>query len=287
MTVALVFPGQGSQYPGMDKDLDRSTFEEADEALGFSLSALIHDGPESELQRTEITQPAIFTVSIARLRRLRATRPELEVVGAAGHSLGEYGALVAAGAIDFGDAVRVLRLRGRAMQEAVPVGAGAMAAIMGLDAAHVEALCGDGVEVAAYNCPTQVSVAGPTASIDRMLDAVEAAGGVARKLVVSAPFHCAMLAPAGERLREALASIPVRSPGFPVVQNVDAVETSDPAEIRRKLVEQVSRPVRWDACFRRLHTLGATRAIEVGPGRTLAGLGKRIDRSLPVEVSDT
>lgn len=287
MTVALVFPGQGSQYPGMDKDLDRSTFEEADEALGYALSTLIHEGPEAELQRTEVTQPAIFTVSIARLRHLRATRPGLEVVAAAGHSLGEYSALVAADALDFADAVRILRLRGRAMQEAVPEGQGAMAAVMGLEAETVAALCTDGVEVAAYNCPTQVSIAGPAAALDAVLDRIEAAGGVARKLVVSAPFHCAMLAPAGERLKEALAAIPVRPPRFPVVQNVDAVATDDPEAIRARLVAQVSRPVRWEACFRALRALGADRAIEVGPGRTLAGLGKRIDRAFPVEGSDT
>lgn len=287
MSVALVFPGQGSQYVGMHKDLDPAVFAAADEALGLPLSRVIAEGPESELQRTELTQPGIFAVSYARLQRLRAERPELEVVVAAGHSLGEYGALVAAGSLDFADAVRLLHLRGKAMQAAVPVGEGAMAAVMGLDADALRGLLRPHVEIAAYNSHNQLSIAGPTPAVEEVCRLVEDAGGVAKRLAVSAPFHCAMLTPAGQTLRGALAEVTVRPPAFPVVQNVDAETSADPDTIRAKLVAQVSAPVLWSACFAKLRGFGATRAIEVGPGRTLAGLGKRIDRALPVEVSDT
>lgn len=284
--LALLFPGQGAQYVGMDKDLDPAVFAEADEALGFPLSRVIREGPAEELARTELTQPAIFAVSIARLRRLQA-RGLGEVGAAAGHSLGEYGALVAAGVLGFADAIRLLQVRARAMQEAVPAGEGAMAAVMGLEPAEVEALCEGGVEVAAWNGPGQVSVAGPTAAVDRLIDRVEERRGAAKRLAVSAPFHCAMLRPAGERLAEALATVPMAPPRFPVVQNVDAAVATDVEGIRRRLVEQVYRAVRWEGCFRALVAMGATRAVEVGPGRTLAGLGKRIDRALKIEVSDT
>lgn len=238
--LALLFPGQGAQYVGMDKDLDPAVFAEADEALGFPLSRVIREGPAEELARTELTQPAIFAVSIARLRRLQA-RGLGEVGAAAGHSLGEYGALVAAGVLGFADAIRLLQVRARAMQEAVPAGEGAMAAVMGLEPAEVEALCEVGVEVAAWNGPGQVSVAGPTAAVDRLIDRVEERRGAAKRLAVSAPFHCAMLRPAGERLAEALATVPMAPPRFPVVQNVDAAVATDVEGIRRRLVEQVYR----------------------------------------------
>ncbi len=287
MGAALVFPGQGSQSVGMDAGLDGETFAEADDALGFALSDIVRDGPEERLAETAITQPAILATSVAWLRALRRARPDLTIVGAAGHSLGEISALVAADSLGLADALRLVRLRGEAMQAAVPLGVGTMAAVMGLDDAQVEALCaeagqGELVAVAATNCPGQVSVAGHVGAVDRLIARAEAAGGAAKRLAVSAPFHCALLAPAGERLREALATIDLRPPSFPVVHNADAGIAADVAAIRAALVAQVTLPVRWSACFARLRVLGATEAIEVGPGKTLAGLGKRIDRALPV-----
>ncbi|MDP2305801.1 MAG: ACP S-malonyltransferase [Pseudomonadota bacterium] len=284
MRVAFIFPGQGSQSVGMGVDLDPATFEEADDALGYALSAIIRDGPVERLAQTEITQPALLTASIAMARALERARPDLIPSFAAGHSLGEYGALVAAGALGFADAVRLVRLRGRAMQDAVPLGVGAMAAIMGPDTAEVRALCeahgnGEIVELAAHNCPGQTVIAGHVGAVDRVCEAV---GSGARRLTVSAPFHCSLLQPAADALQAALAGVTLHPPRFPVVQNAyaDVADTVD--GIRARLVDQVVKPVRWVECVRRMQALGAERCIEVGPGKTLAGLGKRIDRSFAV-----
>lgn len=284
MRVAFVFPGQGSQSVGMDAGLDPATFAEADEALGYALSTIIREGPAERLAETEITQPALLTTCVALARALAVARPELVPVAAAGHSLGEYGALVVAGALDFGDAVRLVRLRGRAMQAAVPLGVGAMAAIVGLETEEVIELCvehahGEVVELAGHNCPGQTVIAGHVGAVERVCDAV---GAGARRLAVSAPFHCSLLGPAADALRDALEAVPVRAPRFPVVQNADAQVAADPDGIRARLVEQVVRPVRWVECVQALRALGAERCVEVGPGRTLAGLGKRIDRGFGV-----
>jgi [acyl-carrier-protein] S-malonyltransferase len=284
MSVAFLFPGQGSQTVGMSEGLGNETFAEADDALGYRLSDLIREGPAERLNETEVTQPALLATSIAAARALQRVRPDLEPAFAAGHSLGEYGALVLAGAITFGDALRLVRLRGRAMQAAVPLGVGTMAAIMGLETAEVEALCvryanGEIVELAGHNCPGQTVIAGHVGAVDRVCEAV---GSGARRLQVSAPFHCSLLAPAADALREALADVPIVLPRFPVLHNVDASIALDVAGIRARLVDQVVRPVRWMECVQRLRVLGATQCIEAGPGKTLAGLGRRIDRALAV-----
>jgi [acyl-carrier-protein] S-malonyltransferase len=267
--------------------LDASTFAEADEALGMALSALVAEGPEEVLARTEVTQPAILAASVAAWRRLLRLRPDAEIVAAAGHSLGEYGALVAAGALKFPDALRVVRLRGRAMQEAVPLGIGGMAAVLGLEEERVRGLCeeqaqGAVVALAALNAPGQVTVAGHVAAVDRVVAAAEAAGGMGKRLAVSAPFHCSLLGPAAEALAEALGAVSLASPSFPVFHNVDAAPASAPEDIRARLVAQVVAPVRWMDCAREVTRLRPEVAWECGPGRSLAGMQRRIDRTLPV-----
>lgn len=288
VATALLFPGQGAQFVGMDAGLDPDVFAEADDALGFALSAAIRSGPEARLAQTEITQPAILTVSVAMTRRLRAARPDLEIVAAAGHSLGEYGALVAAGALAFRDAVRLVRLRGRAMQDAVPLGVGTMGAVMGLPIEAVEELCAreraEVVSIAGVNCQGQTVVAGHVGAVTRLLDAANDAGGAGKLLSVSAPFHCSLLGPAAEALRLALADVRIAPCAFPVVHNIDAGVAADAEAIRARLVEQVVRPVQWVGCVRALIAMGATEFIELGPGKTLAGLGKRIDRTVPVRA---
>jgi [acyl-carrier-protein] S-malonyltransferase len=284
MRVAFVFPGQGSQFVGMDAGLAADTFEEADDALGFALADVIRNGPAERLAETEITQPALLATSVAMARALARAKPELVPVAAAGHSLGEYGALVLAGALDFPDALRLVRLRGRAMQDAVPLGVGAMAAVMGLETEEVRALCaahahGEIVELAGHNCPGQTVIAGHVGAVDRVVAAV---GSGAKRLAVSAPFHCSLLGPAAWALREALAKVEIRRPQFSVVQNATAEVADTPEGIRERLVEQVVKPVRWVECVHRLKALGVERCVEVGPGKTLAGLGRRIDRSMPV-----
>lgn len=290
MSTAFVFPGQGSQRVGMGKEwLDRAptvrrTFEEADDALGSLLSRIILDGPTEALRETENTQPALLTVSVAYARVLAEHGIRPAVV--AGHSLGEYSALVCAGALSFGDAVRLCKLRGRAMQSAVPLGLGTMAAIMGIhDPNVVEAICkdaaqGEVVEPAGYNTPGQVVIAGHVAAVRRACDVARERGGMAKELEVSAPFHCALLAPAGEVLRDALAHVEVLPLAFPYVPNVTAewIETPRPEVVRAHLVAQVSRPVLWEQSMRTMVSHGVTRWIEVGSGRTLCGLIKRFDR---------
>jgi [acyl-carrier-protein] S-malonyltransferase len=284
--VAFIFPGQGSQYPGMGKEAfdlgarARAAFLEADEALGFALSQLCFEGPEEALRLTENTQPAILATSVAILRLVeeKGHRPDY----VAGHSLGEYTALVAAGALALGDAVQLVRKRGKYMQEAVPAGEGSMAAILGLDGAAVEEICRaaapDGmVAPANYNTPDQTVIAGRR-------EAVEAASRLARErgarrvllLQVSAPFHCALMEPARERLAPDLQSAPMRALSVPLVTNVDARELADAEAARDALLRQVASPVRWVESVRRLLELGVDRFVEIGPGKVLAGLVRKI-----------
>jgi len=298
VTLALLFPGQGSQFVGMGRQLAaespaaRAVFDEADAVLGFPISRLCFEGPEDELKLTSNTQPAILTHSIAALRDLESRFPErLEgAVLAAGHSLGEYSANVAAGALSFADAVRLVRQRGRFMQEAVPPGVGAMAAVLGLAPEQVEAACeeaaagGEVVSPANFNSPEQTVIAGHTAAVERACAFCIARGAKrARILPVSAPFHCSLMAPARERMRPLLDAAPMLDARIPVVVNVDARPLWRAGELRNALLHQIDSPVRWVDSVRRLASEGVDRAIEIGPGSVLAGLVKRIERSIPVE----
>ncbi len=299
-TLALLFPGQGSQFVGMGRALfessapARAVFEEADEVLGFALSRLCFEGPEEELQLTANTQPAILTHSIAALAEMRDRTPErLEGTGfAAGHSLGEYSACVAAGVLTFPDAVRLVRRRGEFMQEAVPPGAGAMAAIIGLPAADVEAACreasGDDevVSAANYNSPEQTVIAGHAGAVERASAACLTKGAKrAIRLPVSAPFHSSLMRPARERMRDLLDATGLANAVFPVVTNVDAEPAWRGELLRDTLVRQVDSPVRWVESVRRLAAEGVDRALEIGPGNVLAGLVRRIDKAIRVEAA--
>ncbi|HEV8585684.1 MAG TPA: ACP S-malonyltransferase [Methylomirabilota bacterium] len=284
--IAFLFPGQGSQAVGMGKAFHdasagaRAVFEEANAALGFDLRRLMFEGPESELMLTTNTQPAILTASVAAAAACaeRGLRPAL----AAGHSLGEYSALVVAGALRLSDAVGVVRKRGAFMQEAVPVGTGAMAAIMGLSLDVVEGVARDAaqgqvVDVANVNSAQQIVIAGDKAAVERAVALAGERGGKKSVLLpVSAPFHCALMKPAAERLAGELAAIPVSDPAIPVVRNVDAGVTRAAKDVAPYLVRQVASPVRWTACVERLAAEGATAFVEVGPGRVLTALTRRI-----------
>ncbi len=288
---AFIFPGQGSQYPGMGKELAdnfgiaRETFQEADDALGSSLSRLCFEGPEEALKLTANTQPAILTVSMAALRVV-AAETGLAADYLAGHSLGEYSALVAAGAISFSDAVRTVRARGTFMQEAVPVGVGAMAAILGVEAEVLAELCaeaaqGEVVAPANFNSPGQIVIAGHVGAVTRTIEIAKAKGfRKAMLLPVSAPFHCSLMTPAAERLATTLAAIEIAPFKVPVITNVEAEPNSDPARVRDLLVRQVCAPVRWDGSVLKMAELGVTRCIEIGPGKVLSGLIKRIAKDV-------
>jgi [acyl-carrier-protein] S-malonyltransferase len=296
MAYALVFPGQGSQYVGMGKDLSqwskaaKETFAEADEALGFDLGRLCFDGPEEDLRQTENTQPAILTASVAAWRAL-SSEMDLAPTCVAGHSLGEYSALVAAGSIAFSDAVKAVRERGRAMQEAVPAGEGAMAALLGLDRYQIIDICdavsSESIIVAAanYNAPGQIVIAGHRAGVLGAIDLFKARGGKrAVELPVSAPFHCALMEPAALRMEEVLRDIRIDSPKTVLINNAEAVAIKEEALVAPSLVRQVTSPVLWEDIVKVMIARGVTTFIELGPGRVLAGLIKRIDKQ-PTAVS--
>jgi [acyl-carrier-protein] S-malonyltransferase len=287
---AFIFPGQGSQYVGMGKEfygqfgVAKEVFEEADDTLHFSVSSLCFQGPEEELRLTENTQPAILTTSVAALKVLQMERG-INPQFAAGHSLGEYSALVASGALSFAEAVQTVRLRGKFMQEAVPVGEGAMAAILGMEREEVERLCeeaaaGEVLSPANFNCPGQIVIAGHLKAVHRAIERVKQNGKRAVLLPVSAPFHSPLMKPAGARLEKALEEISVRDLNVPVVTNVEAEINTSKEKIKALLVAQVSSPVRWEESMRRMIKEGVEQILEIGPGKVLSGLMKRIDREV-------
>ena len=289
---AFVFPGQGSQKVGMCKDFydgyacAKKVFEEADEALGFSITKMCFEGPEEDLRLTKYTQPAILTCSVAALAVMRENGLECEIAG--GHSLGEYSALVAAGVMGLQDAVVAVHKRGQFMQEAVPVGEGAMAAVMGLTpdeivavCQKVEADCGEAVQAVNFNCPGQVVIAGATKAVEKAVEALKAAGAKrAVPLPVSAPFHSTLMKPAAERLKEVLDKIEFHDAKFPIVANVTAEPVSKAEDIRALLVKQAASPVKWEMSMHRMIKDGFDTFVEVGPGKVLTGFTRKIDRSM-------
>ena len=295
-TIALLFPGQGSQSVGMGRALydtspaARAVFEEADEALGFALSALIFEGPEDQLKLTEHTQPAILTVSIAALRVLEPELKsrDLSVAFAAGHSLGEYSAHVAARTLTFADAVRTVRVRGRFMQSAVPAGQGAMAAILGLPVEGILQVCSQVIRETAgvvspanMNSPDQTVISGSKAAVERAADLCKEAGAKRTVMLpVSAPFHCALMQPAQDQLATQLDTVDFRDPEFAVAANVDARLLTQRMDVRDALIRQVTGAVRWVECMALLQRSNVTHYIEVGPGKVLSGLNRQIDRAL-------
>jgi [acyl-carrier-protein] S-malonyltransferase len=306
MTIAFTFPGQGSQQTGMGKDLAalpeaRRVFDEVDEALGEKLSTLMFEGPDSELTLTANAQPALMAVSLAVVRVLEARGFNLgaSVKFVAGHSLGEYSALAAAGALSISDTARLLRVRGRAMQEAVPVGVGAMAALLNVDFPEAEKIAaeaaqGEVCQAANDNAPGQVVISGAMAAIERAIEIAPKYG--ARRCVllpVSAPFHCAMMQPAADRMAEALESVTINAPAAPLVANVLARAVSSPDEIRKLLIQQITGAVRWRESVAYMAANGVKTIYELGAGRVLTGLARRIDRNLnaksvgaPSEIDD-
>ncbi len=290
MKFALVFPGQGSQSLGMmaaygDSSVIRSTFDEASEALGRDLWHLVTEGPADALSQTVNTQPLMLTSGIAAYRLWREKGGRVPDM-VAGHSLGEYSALVVAGVLHFGDAVPLVELRAKAMQEAVPVGEGAMAAILGLDATAVIAACNESaqghvVEAVNFNTPEQIVIAGHAVAVQRAADAAKAKGAKrAVMLPVSAPFHCSLMKPAAERLRQRLADLSLSSPQILVVNNADAACLTDPQMIKDALVRQASSPVRWVETMQAMAAQGITHVYECGPGKVLAGLVRRCAEGL-------
>lgn len=287
--IAFIFPGQGSQAVGMGKELfekfpiARQTFEEADEALGYRLSQVCFEGPEEQLRLTEITQPAILTVSIAALRVLQGQFPKPCFV--AGHSLGEYSAHVTSGTMTFADAVCTVRKRGKYMQEAVPVGVGTMAAILGMELEKVLAVCHDAAQgevcsPANINSPEQIVISGHTAAVERGTRLADERGAKrAKVLPVSAPFHCSLMKPAQHRLEVDLNALKTQKPVYPVVCNVDASLVTDDLRARETLVAQVTGAVLWEPSMRRLIEEGVQTFVELGPGKVLCGLMRQIDRS--------
>ncbi len=297
--VAYVFPGQGSQRVGMGRALAlafpeaRAVFEEADDTLGFALSALCFEGPEDELQLTANTQPALVAASMAALRCYRARGLETETPDlVAGHSLGEYSALVAAGALELGDALRLVRARGEAMQKAVPVGEGAMAAVLGLSAEDTAEVAAEAAaetrgvcQLANLNAPGQIVIAGASEAVERAM--VLASGRGARRAIslpVSAPFHCALMAPARRAMAPLIRAAPMADPLVPVICNVDAELVTTASAARDALVRQIDGPVRWAESVTVMAAEGVGRLIEFGPGKVLSGLARRIDRRLKVRA---
>jgi [acyl-carrier-protein] S-malonyltransferase len=290
MKFALVFPGQGSQAVGMmqaygEAPAIRRTFDEASAALGDDLWRMVSEGPAEALSQTVNTQPVMLTAGVAVWRAWQDRGGPMPAV-VAGHSLGEYTALVAAGALAFGDAVPLVRFRAQAMQEAVPKGEGAMAAILGLDDDSIRAACaeaaqGQVVEAVNFNGPGQTVIAGHAAAVARAAEAAKARGAKrAVMLPVSAPFHCSLMRPAADRLRERLATVDIRRPSVPVLNNADVRACEDPGEIRDALVRQAASPVRWVETVRAMAALGVSHVYECGPGKVLAGLTKRIEGAL-------
>ena len=292
MKTAFLFPGQGSQKVGMVQDLFenydsvKALIKEADETLGFSISKMMFEGPDTELMKTEFTQPAILTASVAVWQVLKehGLTPDI----AAGHSLGEYSALVAAGAISFADAVHTVHLRGRFMQEAVPLGEGGMAAIIGSNPETIVKVCGEvstedlPVQAVNFNCPGQVVIAGATAAVEKACEALKEAGARrAIMLKVSAPFHSTLMEPAALRLKEVLDKIDIHDTAIPVVANVNAKEETKADEIRKNLVDQAAHPVHWEESIRNMVAGGVDMTVEAGPGTVLTGFMKKIDRSVP------
>jgi len=299
-TLAMVFPGQGSQSVGMLSALGDAfsqvgeTFAEASTVLGYDLWERVQNGPAEVLNQTTCTQPAMLTAGVATWRCWQAKTGKLPAL-MAGHSLGEYTALVCAGAMLFADAVALVEKRGEYMQNAVPAGVGAMAAILGLEDAAVETVCaeaaqGEVVSAVNYNSPGQVVIAGNMAAVERAMELAKAAGAKrVLPLPVSVPSHCSLMQPAAEQLAEQLSGLDIKSPAIPVFHNVDALSHDDPADIRNVLAAQLYRPVRWVDCVRAMHAQGAKTLVEAGPGKVLAGLSKRIEKSLdaiPVQTAD-
>lgn len=291
---AFVFPGQGSQTVGMldawgDHPVVRDTLAESSQALGQDLAALIHAGPKEQLDLTTNTQPVMLAAAVACYRAWMAETGQSPTV-VAGHSLGEYSALVAAGSLTLAEALPLVRFRAQAMQDAVPVGVGAMAAILGLDAevvrstcAEIEAAVGEPVSAANFNDPKQTVIAGAKAAVDQACEALKGRGAKrALPLAVSAPFHCALMKPAADRLRERLATVAIRAPQIPLVNNIDVAVQTKPEAIREALYRQAFGPVRWVEVVQAMRARGVTHLIECGPGKVLAGLAKRIDADLIV-----
>lgn len=300
MTRAFVFPGQGAQVIGMGRDLAeaypaaRAVFEEVDAALGETLSALVWEGDQAELTLTRNAQPALMATSLAAMRAMETEGVAVTSAAfVAGHSLGEYSALCAAGSLGLADTARLLRLRGQAMQEAVPVGVGAMAALLGLDLAAAEAVAaeaaqGEVCEAANDNDPAQVVVSGSKAAVERAVEIAKGRGAKrALLLPVSAPFHCALMQPAAERMAEALAGVAITAPAVPLVANVKAGAVTDPEEIRRLLVEQVTGRVRWRESVLFMASAGVAEAVEVGAGKALSGMIRRIAKEIEVKTVGT
>lgn len=292
MKTAFLFPGQGSQKVGMVQDLFenydsvKALIKEADETLGFSISKMMFEGPDTELMKTEFTQPAILTASVAVWQVLKehGLTPDI----AAGHSLGEYSALVAAGAISFADAVHTVHLRGRFMQEAVPLGEGGMAAVIGSNPETIVKVCGEvstedlPVQAVNFNCPGQVVIAGATAAVEKACEALKEAGARrAIMLKVSAPFHSTLMEPAALRLKEVLDKIDIHDTAIRVVANVNAKEETKADEIRKNLVDQAAHPVHWEESIRNMVAGGVDMTVEAGPGTVLTGFMKKIARSVP------